>query len=83
MLAGPAYNDKLGAQAGRLQSLVNAGKSNEEIVRDFYLSAYTRRPEPDELDSILKALAARDDRLSALKDFVWAIISSREFAENH
>ena len=83
MLAGPAYNDKLRAPTGRLQSLLNAGKSNEEIVREFYLAAYTRRPDPDELNSIVKALAAREDRVSALEDFVWAIICSREFAENH
>ena len=63
--------------------MLNAGKSNAEIVREFYLSAYTRYPDADELDSILNALSTRTDRVSALKDFVWAIICSREFAENH
>ena len=63
--------------------MLNAGKSNEDIVREFYLSAYTRNPDADELDSILNALSTRTDRVSALKDFVWAIICSREFAENH
>jgi hypothetical protein len=83
MLAGPAYNEKLNAPTGRLQSLLNAGKSNDEIVREFYLAAYTRLPDPDELDSILQMLSARQDRVSGLKDLVWAMICSREFAENH
>jgi hypothetical protein len=83
MLAGPAYNEKLDAPTGRLQSLLRSGKSNEEIVRDFYLAAYSRLPDTDELESILQTLSARQDRISALKDFVWAIICSREFAENH
>jgi hypothetical protein len=83
MLAGPAYNEKLGSNAGRLQSMLNAGKSNTEIVSDFYLAAYARLPDQEELDSILQTLSARQDRVSALKDFVWAVICSREFAENH
>ena len=83
MLAGPAYNEKLGASAGRLQAMLNAGKSNHEIVREFYLSAYTRMPDQEELDDIVRTVAARPDRVSALKDFVWAVICSREFAENH
>ena len=83
MLAGPAYNEKLNAPSGRLQSMLTAGKSNDDIVREFYLAAYTRLPEPDELESLLQTLSSRQDRVNALKDFVWAIICSREFAENH
>jgi len=83
MLAGPAYNEKLGAPAGRLQSMLKAGKSNAEIVREFYLAAYTRLPDPEEIDSILQTLSAHPERTTALKDFVWAVICSREFAENH
>jgi len=83
MLAGPAYNEKLGASSGRLQAMLNAGNSNQDIVREFYLAAYTRMPDPEELDDIVRTIAARPDRVSALKDFVWAVICSREFAENH
>ncbi len=83
MLAGPAYNEKLSGPDGRLQRLLRAGKSNAEIVQEFYLAAFARQPEPDELSAIDKLIASGDQRNSDLKDFVWALLCSREFAENH
>ncbi len=83
MLAGAAYNEKLSAPSGRLQRLLQAGKSNSEIVAEFYLAAFARPPEPAELDGIEKLIAAGSDREAALKDFLWALLGSREFAENH
>ena len=83
MLAGPVYNDKLSAPAGRLMRLVNAGKPDRDIVEEFYLAAFARAPEPSESDALTALIAKRDDRIAALKDFVWAILCSREFAENH
>ena len=48
MLAGPAYNEKLGNPAGRLQRLLKAGKTNAEIIEEFYLAAFARFPEKAE-----------------------------------
>jgi hypothetical protein len=83
MLAGPVYNDKLSAPAGRLMRLVNAGRSDREIVEEFYLAAFARAPEQAESDALTGLVAKHTDRVSALKDFVWAVLCSREFAENH
>lgn len=83
MLAGGVYNDKLSAADGRLMKAVNAGRSDREIVEEFYLAAFTRQPEPAEADAIVAMIARQPDRVAALKDFVWAILCSREFAENH
>ncbi len=81
--AGTVYNEKLSAPAGRLRKMITAGSSDAVIAEEFYLAAFARVPEKDELDGIVQLIAKRGDRESALKDFVWAIISSREFAENH
>jgi hypothetical protein len=83
MLAGNVYNDKLSAPAGRLMRFVDAGRTDKEIVEEFYLAAFTRLPEPAELTAVSELIAKRPNRLDALKDFVWAILCSREFAENH
>ncbi len=83
MLAGPAYNEKLAAQQSRLQRLLKAGKSDAQIVDEFYLAALSRPPEREESDAIQKLIAGGADREAALKDFVWALLCSREFAENH
>ena len=83
MLAGAAYNEKLGNPAGRLQRLLRAGKTNPEIVDEFYLAAFARFPEKTESAGIQNLISAGADREAALKEFVWAVLCSREFAENH
>jgi Protein of unknown function (DUF1553)/Protein of unknown function (DUF1549)/Bacterial Ig-like domain (group 2) len=83
MLAGQAYNDKLSAPQGRLQLLVKSGKTDREIIQEFYQAAFARQPEPAESTAIERLIASGEDRESALKDFVWALLCSREFAENH
>jgi len=83
MLAGNVYNEKFSASEGRLMRLVNAGKADREIVEEFYLAAFTRLPDPVEVTTITGLIAKRPNRVDALKDFVWALLCSREFAENH
>src|SRR5262245_44958810 len=83
MLAGSAYNEKLSAPPGRLQQLIRAGKGDREIVEEFYMAAFARSPEPEEWNTIRSLVAAGGGREDALKDFVWALLCSREFAENH
>jgi hypothetical protein len=83
MMAGDVYNQKLSNPDGRLQRMLKAGRTDAEIVDEFYLAAFARRPEGDEATAIEKLIAASPSRESGLKDFVWAVLSSREFAENH
>jgi hypothetical protein len=106
MLAGPAYNEKLGNPAGRLQRMLKAGKTNREIIGEIYLAAFARYPEKAEIAGLQNLIAAAgqsrtggtddktadgarhsasagEDREAALKEFMWAVLCSREFAENH
>ncbi|MBM3727279.1 MAG: DUF1553 domain-containing protein [Acidobacteria bacterium] len=83
MLAGATYVERLSGKDSRLARLLGAGASNGDIFEEFYLAALARRPEPEELRDLNQLLAARGDREAGLREFVWALISSREFAENH
>jgi hypothetical protein len=83
MLAGSAYNEKLGNPAGRLQRLLKAGKTSAEIIEDFYLAAFARLPEKAESAGIQELIGTGPDREAALREFAWAVLCSREFAENH
>jgi hypothetical protein len=83
MLAGTAYNEKVAHPAGRLQRLLKAGKTDAEIIEDFYLAAFARFPDKTESAGIQNLISASPDRKAALKEFVWAVLCSREFAENH
>lgn len=82
MLAGQVLNEKLSAPGGRLQKLL-ADKTDEEIIEEVYMRAYVRNPATEELRDVQRLIVGRPDREEALKDLVWAVLCSREFAENH
>jgi hypothetical protein len=83
MLAGPVYNEKLAAPEGRLQRLIQAGKTDGEIIEEIYLAALSRLPDRQEKEELQKLIGESGDRNEGLKNLVWAILCSREFAENH
>lgn len=83
ILAGSSYIDRLGASGGRLERLLTSGATDAKIIEEFYLAALTRFPDPEESREVLDLIAKRGDRNAALREFVWALLSSREFAENH
>ena len=83
MLAGPIYNQKLAAPEGRLQHLLTSQATDDTILNELYLTALSRPPEPAERRQILNALSTQPNRNEAWKDLFWAVLCSREFAENH
>jgi hypothetical protein len=83
MLAGSTYNAKLMSKGSRLARLLEPGTPDAAIVEEFYLAALSRSPTVEESSDLMKLIAQRGSREEGLMDFIWALISSREFAENH
>lgn len=83
MLAGPTYNDKLAAKGSRLHRLLEAQEPDHKVIEEFYLAALSRSPTPEETADLVGLIRKQATREEGLKDFLWALISSREFAENH
>ncbi len=83
MLAGASYVDRLSSKDSRLARLLASGAPDAAIFEEFYLAALGRPPAPEETQELRTILAKREDREAGLREFVWALISSREFAENH
>ncbi len=82
-LNGPLINAKITAADGRLRWLLDAGKSNDEIIREFYVRALSRAPRDKELSHWRTVLGTGAGRRQALEDFCWALVNSREFVTNH
>lgn len=86
---GALINAKLTDPAGRLPRLLRAGCSDEQIVAEFYRAAWGRPPTAAELQTWSKRLAASAPldssmaRAERLEDFVWSMLNSRNFRENH
>lgn len=85
LLNGPLLNQRLGAPNGRLSQLLAAGKSNREIVTEFYRAGLGKDPSAGELATWQERLDAGspEDRAARLEDFVWALLNSRAFTTNH
>jgi hypothetical protein len=83
MLAGSTYNEKLWTQGGRLYDLYQRGASDEQIIDELYVAAFSRSPAKAELAELKRLIAATATREQALQDLQWAVLSAREFAENH
>jgi hypothetical protein len=83
ILAGSTYVDRLSSGNSRLANLLQTGAPDAQIFEEFYLAALGRMPSRAEVAELEQILANRGDRDAGLREFVWALISSREFAENH
>jgi hypothetical protein len=80
---GPLVHEKLRSGTNRFRQLVNAKKTDDEVVTELYLAAFCRRPSDTELDAARKHVAGKEDRLQALEDVCWAIINMNEFLFQH
>ena len=84
MWAGPTYTSKISQKGGRLDRLLKQDASDQEMIQEFYLAALARFPTAQERADLLEFLRQRSSRRQeTLEGFVWALISSREFAYNH
>jgi len=79
------------ANAGTLQSWLNPGAGNltdrlnkledpAAIAEELYISVLTRRPSSEEVADVVSYLAARPtEKLAAVKEMAWGLITSAEF----
>ena len=86
MLNGETVNGKLQAADNRIHKWIADGTSASAIVRETFLAALSRLPtsaEETRLAAALEAAADPSEKRLLLEDFLWSVISSREFVFNH
>lgn len=79
MITGELINQMLTEPGNRLGKLQAAGKSDREIIEDFYLAALCRPPNAQESRAMLDYVAKSKDRRTALEDVLWGLLNSKEF----
>ena len=82
MFAGATFNEKLFKEGGFLSRITQNGASSRQIVEEMYLAALARLPSRRELDGHETMFRSRPRR-EAAEDLLWALLTSREFSENH
>ena len=83
MINGPVVHNKLRDAKGRIHQMVEANKSDDEIITQLYLSALCRKPVEKELEAAKKHIANNPDRKLAMEDVGWALLNSKEFLFQH
>jgi len=63
----------------RLRKLLDSGRSDAEVVTEWYWSALSRPPSPAEIAASQKLLNNTADKFGALQDIAWAVLNAKEF----
>jgi hypothetical protein len=75
---------KIASAEGRARRLAEGKLSDQDIITEIYLAAYSRPPTAAETTLALKAFCEKDaTRKSATEDVMWALLNSAEFVFNH
>ncbi|MSQ95590.1 MAG: DUF1553 domain-containing protein [Gemmataceae bacterium] len=81
---GATLRDWLGTRAGSLIDRANLQKDAGLATEEMYLSVLTRLPTAEERKEVVDYLKRREaNRLTALQDLAWALLTSAEFRFNH
>ena len=82
LLNGDFLNKKIADKTGRVEKLMTDKVPVPKAVEELYLTAWGRRPSPDEAKKaegwVNSAPTARD----GLQDLLWVLVNSREFLFN-
>ena len=73
----------LADDTNRLKRLLESGQSDEAIITDFFWTALSRDPTPDEQAATLSFLKTAPDKFIALQDIAWAVMNAKEFVFRH
>lgn len=83
LLNGPLLNRRIASAEGRLSKLLTAGVSTDEIVARFYRLALCRKATVAERGFWREKFAGSDDEREVLEDFLWSLLTCKEFVTNH
>jgi hypothetical protein len=78
LITGETLNVLLAKPDNRLGKLIDAGRSDAQILDELYLAALCRLPTEVERKAALR-LIARGERRAALEDVLWSLVNAKEF----
>jgi hypothetical protein len=83
LMTGQMLNRMLSEPDNRIGRVLAAGKSNQEIIEEFYLAALSRPPSRQDVQAAMTYVERAADRRAALEDVVWGLVNAKEFLLRH
>lgn len=83
LINGDTFTNAMAAGNNRLNQQIAAEKTNEQIIEDLYIAAFSRNPLPEEMQTLVAYIAETPDRKVALEDIYWSVLNSKEFVFTH
>jgi hypothetical protein len=83
LINGPTINEKLRNPANRLGKLLEAKKTDAEILDALYFATMSRLPTEAEKGPALNHVIKATDKRKAWEDVQWALFNTREFLFRH
>jgi hypothetical protein len=82
MMTSPIVTKRVSAEGKtRVATLLQSGKSDEQIIEELFLASLTRRPTTEEVEVAKRVL--EKDRKTGHENIQWALLNSAEFLVNH
>ncbi|MBA62826.1 MAG: hypothetical protein CMJ76_10730 [Planctomycetaceae bacterium] len=83
---GGFLNSRISHTQGRLLELMQKDIPSLDIIIEYYLAAYSRFPTTEEVrfwTTQLKEQPDANQRQEFLEDFIWGLLTSKDFTTNH
>jgi hypothetical protein len=79
LITGDLVNRSLSEPKNRLSRLLEAKKTNKEVIQELYLATLSRMPNQQELEQQTLTMNKGHDRRAAIEDLLWGLLNSKEF----
>lgn len=83
LINGDWLHEKVTHPEGQFPALLQADKTDNQIITTFYHAAFERQPSDDELQSALELIQHPPNRQEVLEDLLSTIYNCKEFLFNH
>jgi hypothetical protein len=84
MMTSPVVTKRVSADGKiktRVGTLLQSGKTDEQIIEELFLASLTRRPTTEEVEVAKRVI--EKDRKTGHENIQWALLNSAEFLVNH
>jgi hypothetical protein len=83
LINGPTINEKLRNSNNRLGKMLAKKVSDQDVLKELYLTTVSRLPADGEVQAALDHVAKNSDKRKAWEDVQWALLNSKEFLFRH